>query len=128
MLLGSVAKADIVVVVNVANPVTSFNHRELVDLYMGRNLHFSDGSLVLRLDQAPESAVREKFYRALVDKSVAQVNAYWAKLLFAGRATPPQSVDDSRSVLTAIRNNRNAIGYIDSSDLDDSVKVVAHVE
>ncbi len=128
MLPESIVKADIVVVVNLANPVSSFNHRELVDLYMGRNLHFSDGSLVLRLDQAPESAVREQFYRALVDKSVAQVNAYWAKLLFAGRATPPQFVSDSQSALTAVRSNRNAIAYVNSSDLDDSVKVVAHVD
>lgn len=127
LLLAWGARAEIVVVVNLENPVHDLSHRELVDLYMGRNLHFPDGSLVLRLDQEPDSAIREQFYRTLVNKSVAEVNAYWAKLLFTGRATPPQPVNGSKSVLDAVRNNRNAIGYIESDQVTEHVKVVGRV-
>ncbi|MVF13409.1 hypothetical protein FT643_14805 [Ketobacter sp. MCCC 1A13808] len=116
-----------VVVVNAANPVEQLSSRELVDLYMGRNLYFPDGSLVLRLDQSPESATRITFYRELVDKSVAEVNAYWAKLLFTGRATPPQTVESAAGVLQAVQSNLNAIGYVDSEDLNGSVKVIGRV-
>ncbi|MGB3623169.1 hypothetical protein FT643_19715 [Ketobacter sp. MCCC 1A13808] len=127
LVFGCLARADIVVVVNEANPVSGFSHRELVDLYMGRNLHFPDGSLVYRLDQDPDSMVRKDFYRSLVNKSIGQVTAYWAKLLFTGRATPPQVLNDNNSVLSAVRSNINAIGYIESVNLDNSVKVVARV-
>ncbi|RLP56475.1 MAG: hypothetical protein D6160_00255 [Ketobacter sp.] len=127
MMLGGPVGADIVVVVNEKNPVTGFSHRELVDLYMGRNLHFPDGSLVYRLDQEPDSVIRKDFYRSLVNKSIGQVSAYWAKLLFTGRAMPPQVLNDNNSVLSAVRNNKNAIGYIESINLDNSVKVVARV-
>ncbi|MGB3621222.1 MAG: hypothetical protein WBA20_07750 [Ketobacter sp.] len=127
LLLAGIARAEIVVVVNASNPVSSFSHRELVDLYMGRNLHFPDGSLILRLDQTPESAVRNEFYNKLVNKSVAEVNAYWAKLLFTGRATPPQTMGDTQAILSAVQSNHNAIGYIDSKDLTDGVKVVGRV-
>ena len=71
---------------------------------------------------------RSAFYRGLVNKSVAEVNAYWAKLLFTGRASPPQVVGNSRAVLAAVRDNKSAIGYVDSADVDDSVKVVARVD
>lgn len=128
LLLASVGSAEIVVVVNPQNPLASLDRRALVDLYMGRTRFFPDGSLVLRLDQAPESAVREAFYRALVHKSVAEVNAYWARLLFTGRASPPQVLEGSQAVLAAVRDNVNAIGYVDSQDLDDSVKVVGRVD
>ncbi|MGB3620848.1 MAG: hypothetical protein WBA20_05830 [Ketobacter sp.] len=127
LLLTVSASADIVVVVNAANPVEQLSSRELVDLYMGRNLYFPDGSLVLRLDQSPESATRITFYRELVDKSVAEVNAYWAKLLFTGRATPPQTVESAAGVLQAVQSNLNAIGYVDSEDLNGSVKVIGRV-
>lgn len=125
--LTELVRAEIVVVVNQDNPVVSFSRRELVDLFMGRTQYFSDGSLVLRLDQPPESATRSHFYRELVNKSVAEVNAYWAKLLFTGRASPPQVLDNSADMLKAIRANRNAIGYLDSTEVDASVKIVARV-
>ena len=121
-------QADIVVVVNPQNPVAMLGHRELVDIYMGRTQHFPNGALVLRLDQAPDSAVREAFYRALVNKSVGEVKAYWAKMLFTGRASPPQVVDSSTSVLNAVRENANAIGYLDSADVDGSVRIVGRVD
>lgn len=128
MLVCMGVRAEIVVIVNKQNPTTSLSHRELVDLFMGRTLYFADGSLALRLDQAPESRIREQFYRGLVDKSVAEVNAYWARLLFTGRASPPSPVGDSTTILKTVRANSNAIGYIDRRDLDDTVKVVGSVE
>lgn len=128
LLMAATAGAEIVVVVNHANPADSLSRREVVDLYMGRTQFFADGSLVLRLDQAPQSKERQEFYRGLVNKSVAEVNAYWAKLLFSGRASPPQVVEGNKAVLAAVRDNKNAIGYIDSAFVNDSVKVVARVD
>ncbi|MDX1695779.1 MAG: hypothetical protein R3208_18590 [Ketobacteraceae bacterium] len=128
IMLAPHGQAAIVVIVNPDNPTDNFSQRELVDLYMGRNLYFPDGNLAVRLDQAPTSEVREAFYRALVDKSVAEVNAYWARLLFTGRASPPQVLDSSDKVINAVLKNRNAIGYIEEEALVDSVKVVGRVD
>lgn len=126
--LADLVRAEIVVVVNRDNPVEDFSRRDLVDLYMGRVQHFSDGSLALRLDHPPDAGVRSQFYRQLVNKSVAEVNAYWARLLFTGRASPPQVINNSGAVLKAIRENRNAIGYLERSEVDDSVKIIASIE
>lgn len=126
--LTALASAEIVVVVNHGNPVEDLSRRELVDLYMGRAQHFGDGSLALRLDHPPDSDIRSQFYRQLVNKSVAEVNAYWARLLFTGRASPPQVIHSSADMLRAIQENRNAIGYLDRSEVDDSVKIIANIE
>lgn len=122
------AQAAIVVIVNKDNPMDNFSRRDLVDLYMGRNLYFPDGALAIRLDLPPASAIRESFYQQLVGKSVAEVNAYWARLLFTGRASPPQAMESSIKVIEAVNKNRNAIGYINEEDLVDSVKVVGRVD
>ena len=122
------AMGEILVIVNPANETVTLTQRQLVDLYMGRNLQFPNGNLTLPLDQAPDSEIRAIFYKTLVSKSVAQVNAYWARLLFTGRASPPRPLADTAAVLQVVRENRDAIGYIDSSALDGTVKVVGRVE
>lgn len=122
------ANAGIVVIVNPANPVTDFDKRQLIDLYMGRNLYFPDGKLAIRLDQPPTSQIRRDFYQNLVGMSVAEVKAYWARLLFTGRATPPLETDNSEQIIDAVLKNETAIGYIQDDEVTDSVKVVGHVE
>ncbi|OUS28548.1 hypothetical protein A9Q99_12935 [Gammaproteobacteria bacterium 45_16_T64] len=126
-LLASPSQAGVVVIVNAENTASDFSQRQLVDLYMGRNLYFPNGQLALRLDQSPSSEIRRTFYESLVGKSVAQVNAYWARLLFTGRASPPQVIRTSKGLLQAIKNNPNAVGYIDEKELEDGVKVIARV-
>jgi ABC-type phosphate transport system substrate-binding protein len=118
---------EIVVIVNASNLTTELTHRQLVNLYMGRTQHYPDGMLALPVDQAPDSEARRIFYQTLVGKSVAEVNAYWAKLLFTGRASPPRSLEDAQTVLQVVRENRNAIGYIESRYVDDTVKIVGRV-
>lgn len=116
--------ADIMVITNKNCSLEYMQREQIVDLYMGRTIYLPDQSLAIRIDLPPDSPIRKNFYRKLVNKSVTQVNAYWARLLFTGRSTPPQVLDSPEHVINAIRQNKNAIGYINEADLDDSVKVV----
>lgn len=121
--------AGLVVIVHPDNPVPQLRREQVVDIFMGRRLTFPQGSdIVLPLDQAPDSTTRAAFYQALVGKSVAQVNAYWARLLFTGRATPPRVLQTPAAILKAVRENPDAIGYIDSDDPPPGVKTVYRVK
>lgn len=129
----SVARADIVVIVHPENPVRSMTPKQVSDFYMGRARHFQLGE-----DQAPlaatiyelpaDSAVRETFFRLLNGMSLSQLNAYWARLRFSGEVLPPATVADSRSVLDTVSRNRNAIGYVDATAVNDSVRVVLRLK
>ncbi|MEI6207446.1 MAG: hypothetical protein WCP20_11735 [Desulfuromonadales bacterium] len=119
-----VVTAETVIIVHPDNPVTSLNREQVVDIYMGRKLNFPGGNTALPIDLPPDSEVRSDFYRKLVDKSIAQINAYWARLLFTGRATPPRVLSSDTSILKSVRENRDAIAYIASENLDAKVKVV----
>ncbi len=128
MLLSTGAWAEIVVVVNKNNDISALSQKEIIDIYMGRKQSFPNGKPALPLDQAAQSMIRKDFYQILINKSPAQINAYWARLLFTGRASPPRILQEASVVLDAIEQNPSAIGYVDSSMLNDRVKVVAHVE
>jgi hypothetical protein len=47
----------------------------------------------------------------------------WSKLVFTGKATPPKEYANSAEVKKAVADPK-AIGYIDKSAVDDTVKVI----
>ena len=120
--------ADTLIVVNKENETTALTRGQIVDLYMGRYNTFPNNEAAFPLDQPADSEIRAEFYKKLTKKRVAEINAYWARLLFSGRATPPRVLPDSSAVKKAVSMNKGAIGYIDSAELDESVKVVGRVE
>lgn len=118
------AKAEVVVIVHSASDLNKLTRRQVVDIYTGRMITTASGEKLLPLDHPVDSVVRKKFYAQLVGKSVAVVNAYWARLLFTGRALPPKELADNNSILKAIETRPNTIGYIDIEDINDNVKIV----
>lgn len=123
-LLPGGVSADIVVIVNPDNEINTLTKRQVIDLYMGRKSHFPDGTRTLRFDQPNDSAVRADFYYQLTQMKLPSINAYWARLIFSGRASAPVSLSDDYEMLEVIENNKYAIGYLDKSNINDRVKVV----
>lgn len=121
-------RAELVVVVNAENPVSSLSSRQLVDLYMGRYNSYPSGESANTMDLPERSEERELFYRLLVGKSAAQVNAYWARLLFTGKSEPPKTLGSPEDVISLVKGNINAIAYIKEADLVDGLKVVYRFE
>ena len=122
------ATAGMLVIIHPESQIEQLSRKQVIDLYMGRVQHFPDGKKASTIDLASDSNHRAKFYKGLTGKTLPQINAYWARLIFAGRATPPQSVGSPEDVIKTIMNDSTAIGYIDESELVDTVKVIAHVE
>lgn len=76
------------------------------------------------VDQADASVIKAEFYKKIAGKDTAQVKAIWTKLVFTGKATAPKSVANSAEVKREVAADPNAIGYIEKSALDDSVRAV----
>jgi ABC-type phosphate transport system substrate-binding protein len=91
---------------------------------LGKASRFPDGSQAIPIDQAEGSAVRDEFYDKVAGRSAAQIKAYWSKIIFTGRGQPPPSVSNNVEMKKRIGENPAAIGYIDRSMVDDSVRVV----
>ena len=124
LCLTPVAFADVVVVVSASNANTELDEKQVYNIYMGKAKSFPDGEKALPVDQKKGSADRDSFRETVLQKSSSQLNTYWSRLIFTGKGTPPQESGDSSSVKDLISNNPNLIGYIDSADVDASVKVL----
>jgi ABC-type phosphate transport system substrate-binding protein len=106
---------DIVVIVNpAAKPISK---EQIADLYLGRI-----GGLT-PIDQRVGSAIYVEFYKKATGRDLAQVKAIWSRILFNGRGLPPKQLPDSAAVKQAVAANPDAVGYIEKSAVDASVKV-----
>lgn len=118
------AQAEIAVVVNPAN-ANAVSADELNRLFLGRSSSFADGSKATPLNLAEGQAARAEFDSKVLNRSAAQLKAYWSKLVFTGKGTPPKELADDAAVKAALAADSSAIGYISSGSVDSSVKVVA---
>jgi len=118
---------ELVVVVNPASGVERLSRAEVVNLFLGRTRRLPSGLMALPVDQPEASAERADFYRTLVGKDLADINAYWARLLFSGQASPPRQTERSEEVLELVRLNKGAVGYVDAAKVDRRVRVVLEV-
>jgi ABC-type phosphate transport system substrate-binding protein len=123
-LSGAVVKADVVAVVSAKSPITSLSMSQVADIFSGKASRFPNGVQALPIDQAEGSAIRDEFYSKVVGKNAAQIKAYWSKIIFTGRGQPPPIVSNNIEMKKRISDNPAAIGYIDRSLVDESVKVV----
>lgn len=119
---------EFAVVVNKNNAIISLSKREIIDIYMGRYLTFPDGETSQPFDLPAQSALKNDFYLKLVNKDEQKINAYWARLLFSGRAKPPSPSASVKDALNKIASSPFAIGYIPLSQVTDAVKVVYTVD
>ncbi len=118
------AQAPVVVVVNAKNPVSGLTVKQISDLYLGRKRSFPDGEAALPLDHVQNSPLRARFYFDLTGKPIAEINAYWARLLFSGQNSPPQPLADSAAIIDAVKKNINAIAYLDHEPSDRGVRTL----
>lgn len=118
------AQAELVVVANPTSGIERLTHEEVVNIYLGRYRLLPSGSSADPIDLAPDSPLRERFYRHLVNKNLAEINAYWARLVFSGKTRPPRIIDDSDAALRHVAAHPAALAYVDRARADRRVKIV----
>ncbi len=112
--------ADIVAVG--APSAAALTKDQLSDVYLGRT------QTLVPYDLPESSAVRTDFYKKLTGKDPAQIKALWSRLTFTGKGQPPKELGDAAAVKKAVAADPKAIGYIEKSAVDSSVKVLFSVE
>jgi ABC-type phosphate transport system substrate-binding protein len=118
------AHADVVVIVSAKSRVTRLTAEQAAKIFLGKTSSFPNNGDAVPIDQAEGSAIREEFYSKVVHKNPAQLSAYWAKIIFTGDGRPPEKLDSNAAVRKAVANNPNAVGYIDKSAVNKSVRVI----
>jgi len=123
-LAASAANAELVVIVNPKNPAANLTPEQVSAIFLGNSTTFPDGGSVTLTDQPEAAGIRGTFYQKATGRSVAQVKATWARLTFSGKGTPPKELKSDADVKAFVASDPKAIGYVDASAVDGSVKAV----
>lgn len=122
-LISGVAQANVVVIANPIGPDV-LSKTQVSKLYLGKSKKFPNGAKAQVIEQAVGSDIRAAFHDGVTGKSDSQLQAYWSRLVFTGKGKPPKTIGSSSLIKSQVASHANAIAYIDSSEVDDSVKVV----
>lgn len=115
----------------IVNPTSGIEHLtryQAIDIFLGRRLKLPSGASAMPIDLSNNRSERKQFYFLLVNKNVAEMNSYWARLVFSGQATPPFQVADAQEALELVATNPNAIAYVERAMADSRVKVVLELK
>jgi ABC-type phosphate transport system substrate-binding protein len=123
-LAAAAVNAEVVVIVNPKNPAANMTAEQVSALYLGTATSFPDGGAAALADQPEAAGIRGDFYQKATGRSAAQVKATWARLTFTGKGTPPKELKSDADVKAFVAADPKAIGYVDSSAVDGSVKAV----
>lgn len=117
------AQAGVVVIVHPSN-ASALDAAAINRIYTGKEKSFDNGNKVIPISQVSTAPATDEFNEKVLSKTAAQLKAYWSKLVFTGKGTPPKEMNDDQEVLKLVASNPDTIGYISSSSVDSSVKVV----
>lgn len=127
LTLSSVCFSEVAVIVHPSAGVSSLSEDDISRLFLGKSKSFPSGKQAIPINQDEGSAARDTFNEEICNKSSSQYKAYWAKLVFTGKGTPPKDSGDDAAVKALVSTNPDMIGYIDASMVDSSVKVVHRI-
>lgn len=103
------------VITHPSNEIASLSRSELSKIFLKRLDTWADRTPAVPVDQVPHSAVRDEFTRWVHRRRVVNVEVYWKRLIFSGRAVPPPEVADDAAVIEFVRKTPGAVGYVRSS-------------
>lgn len=122
------AQAQVAVVVGAKSPTAAMTADQVAGIFLGKSNTLPGGAAAAAADLPEGAPLREQFYSKVTGKSAAQVKAGWSRLVFSGKATPPKELPSAADVKSFVAGNPDAIGYIEKSAVDASVKVVLSVD
>lgn len=128
LTLAHAASAQVAVIVNPKSTIASLSPEQVSSIFLGKSNTLPSGATAAPVDLPDGSPVHDQFYSKATGKTSAQVKATWARLTFSGKATPPKELGSSADVKKFVASNPDAIGYIEKSAVDGSVKAVLTID
>ena len=113
------------VIVNPANSVSELNNSDLSKIFLKTKSSWNDGLKIVPVDLNARSETRGTFSQEIHGRSVGAIRSHWQQAAFSGAGTAPLERPNDAEVITFVKNNPGAIGYVSAGADVSSVKVIA---
>lgn len=118
------ALAQVAVIVHKSNAINNVSTAEMKNIYTGDMTKFASGSNITIVTYKSDTDSRKKFYGAIGKKYTECQSAILKRMMNDG-LKPPVAFDNEDDVLAFVAKTPGAIGFVSSSAVNSSVKVIA---
>ena len=110
----------------IAHPsrAATLTRSEIRAIYLKRKLLWDDGQVIIPINREAESAARELFSERVFGQGSRRLATYWNQRYFEAGQFPPATLASEEAVVRFVAENPNALGYVTSETVGDSVAVV----
>ena len=119
-----VCAENLVVVINPNSGVERLSRNDVINIFLGSFRQLPSGIAALPVDLPALHPDRAAFYRQLVGKNTAEINTYWARLIFSGRTRPPIQVEQFEEAVALVQSVVGAITYMERDKVNEKLKIV----
>jgi hypothetical protein len=116
---------DVAVIVNKSNPIQSLTMVQLRKIVLGQEGKWPGGKKIAVLMLSPGKPEREGTLRIVCGMNETDFSLHFLHASFdADAGDPPKSIGSGAQLRALVAGTANAVGFVRTSDLDSSVKIV----
>ena len=118
---------DIVVIVHKSNGAPPMNRSQLASVFKAKSTQFSGGGRADPVNLPPDNAVRQAFDLAILGMRPDEVERFWLDNKIRSGVGSPRKLSGPDAVVRYVAADEAGLGYVASSDANDTVRVIARV-
>ncbi len=122
LMLSSTATAELVIIVHPGGP-DNITRQQVRDIYLNRSSQMPDGQRAVPFELPAGNSIRDKFNELVTERSDAWLKSFWSRQVLTGKGQPPTEMSSASGMRSVVSSTLGSIGYLDSTLVDDSVKV-----
>ena len=123
ILLRPAFAGDLVIVTSADN-VEDLQLEDVARIFLGKVTRYPSGEVVEPLNLDPDDPSYAEFARKVLNKTPAQLKAYWAKRIFTGKGKPPRTITSSEELRALVSSDKRYLSYLDKNNVDHTVRWV----
>jgi len=123
LFIGTVL-AEVVIIANPNSGAGELDAKTAKKLFLGKTKSVSGMNSVTLVSQTEASPTTAEFTQKVTKKTLSQYKSYWSRIIFSGKAVPPKELANDAEVKAYVAGHIDAVGYVDASAIDSSVKVL----
>lgn len=126
LLISTLAYAEeVAVIVNKENATDEVSFKELVKIFKQEKQHWEDGKKIYLIMQETGSPEKKVVLKEIYKMTDEELKKFWLAKMFRGEISSfPKVLGSNEAVKRFVSEVPNAIGFIDASFVDESVKVL----
>lgn len=127
LFISSAAYADLAIIGHPESNAGDIDIQSARKIFLGERKSFPSGNHATPMNHAVGSPDRKEFFVLVMNMPESSYKRHWKRKMSTGIAHVPAELKSHKEVLRSIANTPGSIGYIDSSKVDDTVKVLMTV-